>query len=68
MSSHTKPKLTLPIRKTDREVMLCKEVIRRCRGEDSEWAYIGSDEWKIVDKHIVINNKVIYRAKPKSEE
>lgn len=47
--------------KTDREVMLCEQVIRMCRGEASQFNYNG--QW--VDSRlskVVIGNK--YRAKP----
>ena len=50
--------------KTDREVMLCEQVIRMCRGEASQFNYNG--QW--VDSRlnkVVIGNK--YRAKPKKE-
>lgn len=50
--------------RADREVMLCEQVIRMCRGEASQFNYNG--QW--VDSRlnkVVIGNK--YRAKPKKE-
>ena len=43
--------------------MLCEEVLRRCNNIPSEWAYVDDLVWKDVDKHIVIKDNVVYRAK-----
>ena len=49
----------------NREVMLCQQVLRMCRGEGSEFTFNGHDWGDANDKELCIETS--YRAKPKKE-
>ena len=52
--------------KTDREKMLCEQVLRMCRGEKSQIKCTETDIWYDFDE-AVISHLPEYRAKPKKE-
>ena len=54
--------------KTDREVMLCGQVLRMCRGEDSQIKHRECDNWSDIRVNPVsLSIEEEYRAKPKKE-
>lgn len=54
--------------KTDREKMLCEQVLRMCRGEESQIKHKGYGDWNdIRDNPVCLSIEEEYRAKPKKE-